>query len=147
MSTIVERINIYAKHKKTTKAAIERESGLPNATFKPTTQSLRIDAQSKIAKSFPDLNIGWLLTGEGSMLKDNTGATQTDNTNTNQDTQKMDPITSDYIATLKEQLAEMTALVKNQTAIIAQLSRKDDDASVSRKLGAVEKRHDELDRI
>lgn len=69
MSTIVERINIYAKHKKTTKAAIERESGLPNGTFKPTTQSLRIDAQSKIAKSFPDLNIGWLLTGEGSMLK------------------------------------------------------------------------------
>jgi hypothetical protein len=146
MSTIVERINIYAKHKKTTKAAIERESGLPNATFKPTTQSLRIDAQSKIAKSFPDLNIGWLLTGEGSMLKDNTGATQTDNTiiNPTNTQATMDPLTMDYINTLKEQLATMKEQLKEKDALIRKLTQQGDDEVLSRRLGAVKEKQDEL---
>lgn len=93
------------------------------------------------------LNKNWLLTGEGSMLKDNnTGATPTDNNSTNPtNTQaKMDPITMDYINTLKEQLAEMTAIVKNQNAVIERLSQKSDDEALSRRLGAVEKKQDEL---
>lgn len=57
---------------------------------------------------------------------------------------KMDPITMDYINTLKEQLAEMTAIVKNQNAVIERLSQKGDDEVLSRRLGAVEKKQDEL---
>ena len=57
---------------------------------------------------------------------------------------KMDPITSDYINTLKEQLAEMTAIVKNQNAVIERLTQKGDDEVLSRRLGAVEKKQDEL---
>lgn len=78
--------------------------------------------------------------------KKNTGATQTDNNSTNPtNTQaKMDPLTMDYISTLKEQLAVMTAIVKNQTAVIERLSQKGDDEVLSRRLGAVEERRDEL---
>lgn len=57
---------------------------------------------------------------------------------------KMDPITMDYINTLKEQLAEMTAIVKNQNAVIERLTQKGDDEVLSRRLGAVEKKQDEL---
>lgn len=76
----------------------------------------------------------------------NTGATPTDNNSINPtNTQaKMDPITMDYINTLKEQLAEMTAIVKNQNAVIERLTQKGDDEVLSRRLGAVEKKQDEL---
>lgn len=57
---------------------------------------------------------------------------------------RMDPITMDYINTLKEQLAEMTAIVKNQNAVIERLTQKGDDEVLSRRLGAVEKKQDEL---
>ena len=100
-----------------------------------------------ITNTYPQFDINWLLTGEGSMLKDNNnGATQTDNNSTNPtNTQaKMDPLTMDYISTLKEQLAVMTAIVKNQTAVIERLSQKGDDEVLSRRLGAVEEKRDEL---
>lgn len=73
-------------------------------------------------------------------------ATHLDNNSTNPtNTQaKMDPITMDYINTLKEQLAEMTAIVKNQNAVIERLTQKGDDEVLSRRLGAVEKKQDEL---
>lgn len=143
MSTIVERINIYAKYKGTTKAAIERESGLSNATFKPTTQLLRIDAQSKIAKAFPDLNIGWLLTGTGPMLKDNDGGTPAENKSINpQKTQSMDQLelAMDYIRTLKQQIAEKDNLIR---AFIAG-QQAADEGVLSRRLGAVKEKQDEL---
>lgn len=69
MAEVLNRVNIYAKYKGITKAAIERAAKLPNGSFKTTTQTIRLEAQSKISAAFPDLNIGWLLTGEGEMLK------------------------------------------------------------------------------
>ncbi len=38
--------------------------------LKGNTKSLSFDIQSKIAQKMPDVNIAWLLTGEGEMLKD-----------------------------------------------------------------------------
>ena len=50
----------------------------------------------------------------------------------------------DYINTLKEQLAKVTAVVENQTAIIERLTQKGDGEVLSRRVGAVEKKQDEL---
>lgn len=78
-------------------------------------------------------------------LNENTGETQKDNTITNSTkTQEMDPLTMDYINTLKEQLAKVTAVVANQTAIIERLTQKGDGEVLSRRMGAVEKKQDEL---
>lgn len=76
----------------------------------------------------------------------NTGATQTDNTIINPtNTQAMEiSLAMDYIATLKEQLAKMTAIVENQNTVIERLSQKGGDEVLSRKLGAVKERRDEL---
>jgi len=38
--------------------------------LKGNTKSLSFDIQTKIAQKMPDVNIGWLLTGEGDMFKD-----------------------------------------------------------------------------
>lgn len=104
------------------------------------------EVANHIVNTYPQFDINWLLTGEGSMLKDNTGATQTDNTIINPtNTQAMEiSLAMDYIATLKEQLAKMTAIVENQNTVIERLSQKGGDEVLSRKLGAVKERRDEL---
>lgn len=74
-----------------------------------------------------------------------TGETPKDNPITNSTKiQEMDPLTQDYINTLKEQLAKVTAVVANQTAIIERLTQKGDGEVLSRRMGAVEKKQDEL---
>ena len=73
------------------------------------------------------------------------GATQKDNTITNPTkTQEMDPLTMDYINTLKEQLAKVTAVVEEQNAIIKHLTQKGDGEVLSRRVGAVKEGQDEL---
>ena len=76
---------------------------------------------------------------------DKTGETQKDNTITNSTkTQEMDPLTMDYINTLKEQLAKVTAVVEEQNAIIKHLTQKGDDEVLSRRVGAIKEGQDEL---
>lgn len=78
-------------------------------------------------------------------LNENTGETQKDNPITNSTKiQEMDPLTMDYINTLKEQLAKVTAVVENQTAIIERLTQKGDGEVLSRRVGAVKEKQDEL---
>lgn len=44
--------------------------GLSNGYINSMRKGLGYDKLEQISISFPELNIGWLLTGEGSMLKD-----------------------------------------------------------------------------
>lgn len=44
-------------------------AGLSNSFVASIDQSIAPKSQVKIASAFPDLNMGWLLTGEGTMLK------------------------------------------------------------------------------
>ena len=56
----------------------------------------------------------------------------------------MDPLAMDYINTLKEQLAKVTAVVEEQNAIIKRLTQKGDGEVLSRRVGAVKEKQDEL---
>lgn len=79
------------------------------------------------------------------IIQNQTGETQKDNPITNSTKiQEMDPLTQDYINTLKEQLAKVTAVVANQTAIIERLTQKGDGEVLSRRVGAVKEKQDEL---
>ena len=75
-----------------------------------------------------------------------TGATQTDNNSINPtNTQAMEVgLALDYIATLKEQLATMKEQLKEKDALIRQLTQKGGDEALSRGVGAVKERQDEL---
>ena len=48
----------------------ERESGLSNGYLSKLRHEPSRDKLEQIIRAYPDLNIAWLLTGEGSMLKD-----------------------------------------------------------------------------
>ena len=80
------------------------------------------------------------------LTKGQTGETQTDNNSINpNNAQAMEVgLALDYIATLKEQLATMKEQLKEKDALIRQLTQQGGDGALSRNLGAVKERQDEL---
>lgn len=69
-STIKERLTAYLKYKGINKSEFGRRVGVSNSYISAIRKSIQPDKTEKIASSFPDLNIAWLLTGDGEMLKD-----------------------------------------------------------------------------
>lgn len=67
--TIKERLVAYLKYKGINKSEFGRIIGVSNAYISSIRKSIQPDKAEKIAASFPDLNISWLMTGEGEMLK------------------------------------------------------------------------------
>ena len=71
--TIKERLTAYLRYKGINKSEFGRIIGVSNAYISSIRKSIQPDKAEKIALSFPDLNIAWLMTGEGEMIKSNTG--------------------------------------------------------------------------
>lgn len=70
-SLLKGRVLQYIDFKQIEKSRFEKESGLSNGFVDKIGDSIRSASLDKIRNGFPDLNIDWLLTGEGDMLKDN----------------------------------------------------------------------------
>lgn len=66
---IKDRISEFIKHKSITIAEFERNVELANGYIKKIKGSIGSDKLNNIASYYPDLNIDWLITGKGSMLK------------------------------------------------------------------------------
>lgn len=71
--TIKARLTAYLRYKGINKSEFGRIIGVSNAYISSIRKSIQPDKAEKIASSFPDLNIAWLMTGEGEMVKSNTG--------------------------------------------------------------------------
>ena len=71
--TIKARLTAYLRYKGINKSEFGRIIGVSNAYISSIRKSIQPDKAEKIALSFPDLNIAWLMTGEGEMIKSNTG--------------------------------------------------------------------------
>lgn len=69
--TIKDRLILYIKHLGISIRKFEAECELANGYIKNIRQSITPDKLRKIALHNPDLNTGWLMTGEGEMLKSN----------------------------------------------------------------------------
>ena len=67
--TIKDRLKAFAKYKGLGQGKFESKCGLSNGYINNIRQSIQPDKLQKIALQFPDLNTGWLMTGEGEMLK------------------------------------------------------------------------------
>lgn len=74
--TVKERLILYIKSKNLSQRKFEIIVGLSNGYVNNINKSIQPDKIQKIALQFPDLNTGWLLAGEGEMLKGNSGDTQ-----------------------------------------------------------------------
>ena len=67
--TVKQRLIKFIEAKKISINRFEKETGLSTGYVNNIRVSMQPDKVQKIAQKFPDLNTGWLLTGEGDMIK------------------------------------------------------------------------------
>lgn len=68
--TVKERLICFIKSNHLGQGAFEKLVGLSNGYVNNIRVSIQPDKLQKIALKFPELNTGWLLTGEGEMLRE-----------------------------------------------------------------------------
>lgn len=66
---VKDRLIQYLKYKRVSNSEFGRRIGVSNAYVSAIRKSIQPEKIALIAKEFPDLNINWLLTGEGEMLR------------------------------------------------------------------------------
>lgn len=71
--TVKERLVAYLEYKGINKSEFGRMIGVSNAYISSIRKSIQPDKVERIAAAFPDLNVSWLITGEGDMLNENEG--------------------------------------------------------------------------
>ena len=66
--TVKQRLSSYIRYKGMSNSQFCKAIGVSSAYISSMRQSISNDKTQSIALNFPDLNITWLLTGEGEML-------------------------------------------------------------------------------
>ena len=77
--TIKQRLMLFIEHLGISMNAFERKCGLGKRYVANIRKSIQPDTLEKIALTFPQLNKGWLMTGEGTMLNEPAQETNPDN--------------------------------------------------------------------
>lgn len=67
-STLKERLEEFVEYLDLTNQKFEQNAGLPNGFINKSGKYISDKSEQKIINTYPDLNINWLLTGEGEML-------------------------------------------------------------------------------
>lgn len=67
--TIKDRLIKYLEYKNISKRKFEISIGVSNSYVNNINKSIQPDKVNSISRLYPDLNTGWLMTGEGEMLK------------------------------------------------------------------------------
>lgn len=70
MTTAQDRLKEYISYKGLSMRKFEMAAGVPIGYVKNIKYTITPEKQTRIANAFKDLNIGWLTTGEGSMLRE-----------------------------------------------------------------------------
>jgi hypothetical protein len=68
---VKERIREFIKYKEISERLFCRKIGVSSTYVNSIRESIQPDKIQSISMQFPELNAGWLLTGEGEMLKSN----------------------------------------------------------------------------
>ena len=131
--TVKDRIKAYCKAEKMTVSAFEESIGASNGYVNAISKSIGIDKLNTIVEKFSNLNIEWLLTGRGEMLKSNCAQLHTSlnktATNPNEDTEKnsitqqANPPSGEIIDRLVAQITLQAQEIGRLQERIAQLER------------------------
>lgn len=70
VSEVSDRLASFLKYKGKGQTAFEQEAGLSRGYVQKASDNMGYKIKSKISEYCPELNMDWLLTGEGNMLKD-----------------------------------------------------------------------------
>lgn len=68
--TIKERLILFIRHLNIGQGKFETRCGLANGYVNNIRRSITPEKLQQIARQYPELNTGWLMTGEGEMLKE-----------------------------------------------------------------------------
>lgn len=66
--TVKDRLAAYLAAKKVNKSEFGRRIGVSSSYISSMRKSIQPDKAASIAREFPDLNMSWLMTGDGPML-------------------------------------------------------------------------------
>lgn len=69
-NTVKERLIAFIWYKGITKNKFEALCGLSKRYVSNISRSISPDVAERISLTFPDLNMGWVMTGEGKMIKE-----------------------------------------------------------------------------
>lgn len=69
-STVKDRLIEYLRYKKINKSQFGRRIGVSSAFISSMRNSMAPDKIQSISSNYPDLNIAWLMTGDGLMIND-----------------------------------------------------------------------------
>lgn len=81
--TIKERLISFIKYLQIGQGKFESQCGLANGYVNNIRRSITPEKLQQIALQFPDLNTGWLMTGEGEMLRSRVSQTSHGNNSPN----------------------------------------------------------------
>ena len=112
---VKERLISFLEYKGISKSEFGRIIGVSSAFVTSMRKSVQPDKVESIAFNFPELNIKWLMTGEGEMLK------QTGNTEVSESKEEL----SSLKQTIQTQSVAISALNKAVELQESELKRKD----------------------
>lgn len=118
-----ERINVFIQSLGITVSEFERLCGLSNGAVSKMGDNTRTSTIDKISKIYPSLNIAWLRTGEGEMIKGSVSQTSHgDNSpNINGNGNHLEPTSSlldkalDEISAMRQALTDALAVNQRNT--------------------------------
>lgn len=113
-SNVKERLLAFIKFKGISKNRFETMCGLSKRYVSNISQSISPEVTKKISLTFPELNMGWILTGEGDMLSEKTGAPD-DSITLSGDTMRVFLSMSSTIARQEENISKLTAIIDRIT--------------------------------
>ena len=109
MSELKERLKAIAQEKGLSIRSFERKSSLSVGFVNASKKTLNQKSAENILRAFPDLNQEWLLTGEGSMLKD------VDDNNTVVDTSQADLL--EALKKSQEQIDRLLGIIERMQSL------------------------------
>lgn len=109
--TIKERLILFVKHLGMAQTRFEKHCGLANGYINNIRKSISPDKLELIALCFPELNTGWLMTGEGEMIK----STETPES---QLSAKAEGLIDKLVASMEAAMASMQTTIETQKQII-----------------------------
>ena len=124
-TTVKERLLAFIQHKGLSKNKFESMCGLSKRYVSNISQSISPAVTKKISLTFPELNIGWVLTGDGDMLATDKPRATADTVTLTGDAMKIFLNMSSTIDRQEKNISKLTEIVSSLLEGSADIPKKE----------------------
>ena len=124
-TTVKERLLAFIQHKGLSKNKFESMCGLSKRYVSNISQSISPAVTKKISLTFPELNIGWVLTGDGDMLATDKPRAAVDTVTLTGDAMKIFLNMSSTIDRQEKNISKLTEIVSSLLEGSADIPKKE----------------------